>query len=483
MNYRVVGKYLGKMLALDGACMIPALLIALFRWEKAAFFSFLVAIALQALCSFGLISIRTSDNRLYAKEGVSIVALSWIVISLFGALPFFFSGEIPSFMDAVFETVSGFTTTGASILSDVEALPMSLLYWRSFTHFLGGMGVLVLVLALAPSDGGSGMPLHILRAESPGPVVGKLAPKLHLTARILYAIYVAMTIILIILLLCGGMSFMEALLTSFGTAGTGGFGIKNDSIASYSPYVQTVVGVFMILFGVNFSIYFLALAGDFKSILKNSELKLYLFFIATSTALITFFTKNIFGSLGETIRHAFFQVSSIITTTGFTTTDFNTWPEYAHIILLFLMFSGACAGSTGGGFKVVRLIILSRFAKADLKKLTHPKSVSVVKMDGKPLGKGTIERCASFLFWYVLIFMISVLVVSFDGFSFKTTVSAVMACLNNIGPGLDAVGPTSNFGGLSNLSKIVLAFDMLFGRLEILPLLLLFMPSTWRKNK
>ena len=483
MNYRVVGKYLGRMLALDSVCMVPALLIALFRWEKAAFFSFLLAIMVQALCSFGLSSIRAANTRLYAKEGVSIVALSWIVISLFGALPFYFSGEIPHFVDALFETVSGFTTTGASILANVEALPMSLLYWRSFTHFLGGMGVLVLVLALAPSDGGSGMPLHILRAESPGPAVSKLAPKLHLTARILYSIYIGMTLILLVLLLCGGMPFMEALLTSFGTAGTGGFGIKNDSMASYSPYIQTVVGVFMMLFGINFSIYFLVLAKDFKSILKNTELKLYLFLIAASTAFIALCTRGNFGSVGESVRHAFFQVSSIITTTGFSTLDYNPWPEYIHAILLVLMFTGACAGSTGGGFKISRLIMLSRSAKADMKKLAHPNSVSVVKMDGKALEKGTLERCTTFLFLYVMIIVVSTVLVSFDGFGFKTTFSAVMACFNNIGPGFDVVGPASNYGALSVFSKLVLSFDMLLGRLEILPLLFLFMPSTWRKNK
>lgn len=485
MNIRVVGNYLGRILALDGACMIPPLFIALFKGERSSFYAFLTVIAAQLIFAALLIMIKIKDKNIYAREGFVIVAVSWILISAFGALPMYISGAIPSYLNALFETISGFTTTGATILTEIETLPMSILYWRSFTHWLGGMGVLVLVLALAPSNHGSGMPLHILRAESPGPNVGKLAPKLHFTARILYAIYIVLTLLEILLLLLGGMPFFDALTTSFGTAGTGGFAIKNDSLASYSMYCQGVVSVFMLMFGVNFNIYFLMLMGDIRGVVKNTELKVYLSIIAVSTVAISLCltARGVISNLGVSFHHSLFQVASIITTTGFSTVDFNLWPEFTHEIMLILMVIGACAGSTGGGLKVSRVIILCKSMRAEVKRLIHPHSVTAVTLDGKPLEKGTAERCSAFFFVYVFIIAVSVLLISFEGCGFKTNFSAVIACLNNIGPGMETVGPMDNYSFFSPVSKLVLMFDMLLGRLEIFPLLLTFMPATWLSRK
>lgn len=484
MNIRLVCNYIGKMMALDSVCMIPALFIAIFMGERQALYAFLVTIILQA--AFGLLillTVKPKDKRMYAKEGFVIVVLCWVMISFFGAIPVCLSGAIPSFVDALFEIVSGFTTTGATILAEIEGLPMSILYWRSFTHWLGGMGVLVLVLALAPSDRESGMTLHILRAESPGPTVGKFAPKLHLTARILYLIYIALTVLELILLLCGGMPFFDALTTAFGTAGTGGFAIKNDSIASYSMYCQGVVSVFMLLFGVNFSVYFLALVGNVRDIWKNSELRLYLGIIAVSTVAIAINVVGNFSNFGGALHHSFFQVTSIMTTTGFSTVDFNAWPDFSQSIIIILTVIGACAGSTGGGFKVSRLIIIFKSLKVEKKKLIHPRSVTVPTIDGKALEKNTSDRCAAFLYVYVATVIVSVLLLSVENNGFKTNFTAVLACLNNVGPGLGDVGPLGNFSFFSPLSKIVLMLDMLLGRLELFPMLLIFMPSTWRRKR
>lgn len=483
MNIKLVSNYLGRIMALGGVCMIPALLIAVFKGEMQSMIAFSVAIILQAILGLLiLLTVKPQDKNMYAKEGFVIVVLSWVIISFFGAVPMCLSGAIPSFIDALFETVSGFTTTGATILTEIESLPMSVLYWRSFTHWLGGMGVLVLLLTLAPSKKGSGMSLHILRAESPGPTVGKFAPKLHFTARILYLIYIGLTVLELVFLLFGKMPFFDALTTSFGTAGTGGFSIKNDSIASYSPYCQGVISVFMLLFGVNFGIYFLALVGNVRDIWKNSELRLYLGVIAVSTFAVTINVLGKFGSFRESLHHSFFQVVSIMTTTGFSTVDFNDWPELSHTIILILMVIGACAGSTGGGFKVSRVIIVFKSMKSEIKRLIHPHSVTVPVIDGKPLEKSTSDRCAAFMYVYVITIIASVLLLSFENYGFKTNFSAVLACLNNIGPGVEAVGPMENFAFFSPLSKIVLMLDMLLGRLELFPMLVIFMPSTWRKK-
>lgn len=486
MNQRIVWNYIGKILALSSVCMLPSLFIAVYKREYSSLNGFVIAILAQLILGILLLSlVNVKDQKMYAREGFVIVAISWIIISLFGAIPMCVSKAIPSYLDAVFETVSGFTTTGSSILTNIEILPMSMLFWRSFTHWIGGMGVLVLLLAIAPSGRGSGMPLHILRAESPGPNVGKLAPKLYLTARILYLMYIVLTVAEIAFLLFGGMPLFDSLTISFGTAGTGGFSIKNDSIASYSTYCQTVIGVFMLLFGVNFNIYFLVIMGNIKSVFKNTELRVYLITVALATAFIAVSIKlsGFFASWGDAFHQSFFQVASIITTTGFATADFNLWPLFTHVILLILMAIGACAGSTGGGIKVSRIVIMFKSAKAEMKKLIHPKAVVAVTSEDKPLEKGTAERCFTFLFVYTIIIALSVLILSLEqGHGFKTNFSAVMATLNNIGPGFDLVGPTGNYAFFSPLSKVVLIADMLLGRLELFPLILTFLPSTWKRS-
>lgn len=482
MNKPMIGRYLGRILGLISVTMAPALLIALIKTEWRAALAFLGTALVQGAVAFLMNKIPVKDAKIYPREGIVIVALSWVLISLFGAMPMWISGAIPSFVDALFETVSGFTTTGASILSDVESLPLSILYWRSFSHFLGGMGVLVLVLALAPSEKGSGMSLHIMRAESTGPVVGKLSPKMSFTARILYFLYIGLAVLQLIFLLCGGMGFMDALLTTFGTAGTGGFGVRNDSMASFSPYCQTVTAVFMALFGINFSIFYLLLIGNLKSIWKNAELKFYLFAIFLSTAVITFFSRGFFSSFGETLRHAFFQVSSIITTTGFSTYNYELWPEVTHVVIIILMFMGGCAGSTAGGIKVARFMILGKSVKADVKRMLHPRSVSVATLGGEPLDQTAIRSCTTFFILHFAILLFSTLLLSLEGYGFTTNFTAVLACLNNVGPGFDLVGPAENFSFFGGFSKIVLILNMLFGRLEIFPMLLTLLPSTWKKG-
>lgn len=482
MNYKMLSRFLGKILMVEAAFMVPALLISLFAGEEAAVKGFLLSLAAivvigGALSLFG----KGSKNQFYAKEGLACVGISWIAISLLGALPFFFSGAIPSYVDAFFEMVSGFTTTGASILADVETLPKGILYWRSFSHWLGGMGVLVFLLAISTVGGReNGFTMHLLRAESPGPQVGKLVPKMKKTAGILYLIYVLMTIIDILFLLAGKMDALEAVCTALGTAGTGGFGIRNDSMGSYSPYIQNVTTVFMILFGINFSCYYLLLLKQLKSVFRDEELRVYLGIIAGSILLITLNLKGVYDTLGETIRHAAFQVGSIITTTGYSTTDFELWPEFSKAILLFLMAIGACAGSTGGGFKCGRALLMCKSLRRSVRQIVHPQKVEVVTSNGQPVGEKVLQNINAYVAAYVIILIASVLVVSLDGFNFITNFSAVLSCFNNIGPGLGGVGPMSNFGGYSVLSKLVLSIDMLAGRLEIFPILILFSRATWK---
>ena len=407
-----------------------------------------------------------------------ISALSWVVMSLVGALPFVFAGAIPSYIDAVFETVSGFTTTGASILTDVEGMSRGLLFWRSFTHWVGGMGVLVFLLAIVPLAGGRSV--HIMRAESPGPVVGKLVPKVRDTAMILYGIYITMTVVLIALLLLGGMPLYDSAVHAFGTAGTGGFGIWGDSIAHYdSAYIDVVLSIGMVLFGVNFNIYYLLLMGKVKSILRSEELRWYLGIIAGATLLIAWNTLSRWGGILQSLRYAFFQVASVITTTGFATADFNLWPELSRMLLLVLMLVGACAGSTGGGMKVSRLIIMLKSAKREISRMLHPRSVYTLQFEGKPLEDQTIHNVFTYFFILVFLVIASVLLVSLDNMDFDSTFSAVLACINNIGPGLGIVGPMGSYAALSPLSKLVLILDMLLGRLEIFPMLMLFAPSVW----
>ncbi len=481
MNYKMMGRFLARIVAVEGVFLLPAMAVSLFYREKAALFGMAVTLAVMLAVAGLLFAVCRKAGRLFgAKEGLVCVSFSWVVLSILGCLPFLLSGEIPSFVDALFETVSGFTTTGASILTNVEAMSKGLLYWRSFTHWVGGMGVLVFLLAIVPEGGGFTM--HLLRAESPGPDVGKLAPKMKTTARILYIIYIVMTLVNIVLLLAGGMDALEAVCIAFGSAGTGGFGVRNDSIASYSPYIQTVCTVFMFLFGVNFSCYYLLLRKQAGSVFRDEELRLYIGIAAASTALIAVNIRGMYATVEETVRHAAFQVSSIMTTTGYATTDFDLWPSFSKTILLMLMVVGACAGSTGGGLKCARLLLLFKSLRRNIRKVLYPKKVQVVRMGGRVVDEGVLDNCNAYLAAYVIILIVSVLLLSLDGFSFGTNFSAVLACFNNIGPGLELAGPTRNYADFSICSKLVLILDMLAGRLEIFPMLVLLSRSTWRKK-
>jgi len=482
MNYKMIGRFIAQTLFIEALFMIPALTISLYCGEAMAVTGFLITVGLLILVMGVLFLVtRGAPKAMGAREGLVCVSISWIVMSLLGCLPFWISREIPHYIDALFEIVSGFTTTGASILSNVEGLSKGLLYWRSFSHWLGGMGVLVFLLALSPSDGkGSGFTMHLLRAESPGPDVGKLVPKMRKTASILYLIYIGMTLLNIILLLAGGMPLFDAVCTAFGTAGTGGFGIKNDSMASYSPYIQYVTAIFMLLFGVNFSCYYLLLLRQFRGVFKDEELRLYLGIVAFSVILIMLNLWGTFSGAEETFRHALFQVSSIITTTGFATADFDLWPSFSKGILLGLMVIGACAGSTGGGIKVARVLLIFKSLRRNIRQVLHPRKVQVVRSNGQAVEERVLDNTNAYLAAYVIIIIVSFLLISLDGFSTGTNISAVLACFNNIGPGLEAVGPTCNFSGYSILSKLVLILDMLAGRLEIFPILVLFTRSSWR---
>lgn len=480
MNLKIVFYYLGWVLNIEAGMMLLPCIISLI-YGDGRLGSFLLSMALCLIIGWLSTHKKPKDAVFYAREGFLTVALAWVVLSFFGALPFWFSREIPSLIDAVFETISGFTTTGASILNDVEALSPSLMMWRSFTHWVGGMGVLVFMLALLPLVGG-GYNMHLMRAESPGPSVGKLTPKVKSTAKILYLIYFVMTIVLVILLLAGGMSLFDALATSFGTAGTGGFGIKNNSMAYYdSYYLQGVVTVGMIVFGINFNVYYLFLLKRFKEGFRCEEARLYLGIILVSTLLITWNIRDMFPTLFDAFHHAAFQVATIITTTGFSTVDFDLWPQFSKTILIGLMLVGACAGSTGGGMKVSRIAIWVKETKNEISSLLHPRSVRAIRMEDKPVEISVIRSVNAYFIAYFLVFALSVLVVSLDDYDFNTTFTAVAATFNNIGPGMGAVGPMCNFSHLSVLSKLVLMFDMLAGRLEIFPMLLLFTPSTWKR--
>ena len=479
MNYKMMGRFLAQILLIEGIFMLPALGISLFCGDTMAIHGFVVTILVivGATVVLRLLS-RGAPSAFYAKEGLVCVGASWIVLSLTGCLPFYISREIPSFVDAFFEIVSGFTTTGASIVPEVESLSKGILYWRSFSHWLGGMGVLVFLLAFTGGKG-QGFTMHLLRAESPGPNVGKLVPKMRTTAAILYVIYVVLTLLNILFLYLGGMNLFEAVCHAFGTAGTGGFGIKNDSLAGYSPYLQNVTTLFMILFGVNFSCYYLLLIRQWKNVFRDEELRLYFGIILGSTLLIVLNTRGIYGTLEETIRHAAFQVGSIITTTGYATTDFDLWPSFSKTILLCLMVVGASAGSTGGGLKVARVLLLLKGVRRNIRQMLNPRKVEVVRNNGEVVDEKILDNTNAYLSAYVVILFAVFAIISLDGFSTGTNLSAVLACFNNIGPGLEAVGPTCNYSAYSALSKVVLSFSMLAGRLEIFPVLVLFSPRTW----
>ena len=478
MNYSIIIYIIGYILEIEAAFMALPLVTSLIYRETSGY-AFLITIILCLALGIPMTYKKSSKKAFYTKEGFVTVALSWIVLSIMGAVPFVISGSIPHPVDALFETVSGFTTTGASILTDVEALPHCILIWRSFTHWIGGMGVLVFILSLLPLTGGYHM--NLMKAESPGPSVSKLAPKVQSTAKILYTIYIAMTLIQIVFLLIGKMPLFDTLCTAFGTAGTGGFGIKADSMASYSTYLQVVITVFMILFGVNFNAYFFILTKKFAQAFKMEEVRYYFAIIAIAVLIITCNIYHMFGSIPEAFQQAAFQVGSIITTTGSATTDFNLWPEISRTILVLLMFIGACAGSTGGGIKVSRILILCKTVRKELHIFLHPNAVKKIKMDGKAIPHEVVRSTNIFFIVFVLIFSGSVFLIAFDDFDLITNFTAVAATINNIGPGLELVGPNGNFSMFSCFSKLVLTFDMLAGRLEIFPLLLLFVRDTWKK--
>ena len=481
MNYRMMGKFISRILMVEAVFMLPALLIAVYHRERNTVFGFLTGIVITLAVSLVLyLFCRKARKGFYAREGLVCVGASWIMMSLLGCLPFYFSGEIPRFIDALFETVSGFTTTGASVLPQVETLSMGNLYWRSFTHWLGGMGVLVFVLAIGRGrEKNDGYTMHLLRAESPGPKVEKLVPKMRDTTKILYFIYFFLTVLNVIFLLIGRMPLFVAVCTAFGTAGTGGFGVKNDSIAGYSPYLQNVCTVFMLLFGVNFSCYYMLAIRQVKNVFKDEELRFYLGMVAGSILLITWNVRGLYGTMEEAVRHAAFQVSSIVTTTGFATTDFDLWPSFSRAILLGLMIVGACAGSTGGGFKCGRALLLIKSLRRNVRQILHPRKVQVVRVNGQMVAERVLDNTNAYLAAYAFIVVFSFIVISIDGFSPITNFSAVLACFNNIGPGLESVGPTCNFGDYGLVSKALLIVDMLAGRLEIFPILILFSRSTW----
>ncbi|MBQ9759858.1 MAG: TrkH family potassium uptake protein [Clostridia bacterium] len=484
MNYKMIARFFAFILGIEAILMLQSLGISIYDGTSRTTWAFVITVvatgAVAALMGFFS---RRAEKGFYVREGLLCVGMGWILMSLFGCLPFWISGEIPAFVDALFEIVSGFTTTGASILANSETLTRASLYWRSFSHWLGGMGVLVFLLAVIPiSRGNEGFTIHLMRAESTGPSVGKLVPKMRQTAAVLYIVYVVMTVINVIFLLLGNMDLFEALCTAFGTAGTGGFGVKADSMGSYSPYIQTVTAVFMLLFGINFSCFYLLLLRQVKSVLKDEELRLYLGLVIGATLLITLNLLGTFASVGETILHAFFQVSSLITTTGFSTVNYDLWPSFSKAILLILMMIGSCAGSTGGGFKCIRLLLLFKNMRRNLSQIIRPRRVRVITVNGKTVDESLIATTNSYFSIYMVILLLSFVVVSLDGFSIATNFSAVIACFNNIGPGFEAVGPACNFSAYSVLSKLVLILDMLAGRLEIYPILILFNYRTWKKR-
>ena len=481
MNYRMIGKSIGNLLLVEAACMLPSLLISLIYPESDGA-AFAVAIALTTAAGFLLSRLKSNTGGLYARDGFAIVALGWILLSAFGALPFLLSGAIPRVEDALFESISGFTTTGASILREVESLPRGILFWRSFTHWMGGMGVLVMMIAIMPSVKAN--TIHILKAESPGPTPGKLVPKVSQTAKILYLIYILLTATQVVFLVAGGMPLYDSLVHSFSTAGTGGFSSRNLSVAAYgSDYIEIVITVFMFLFGVNFTLYYTAFKGGLKNALHDEELRIYFFTVVGAAALIAINVySQVYRTLGESVQHAAFQVSSLITTTGFATADFNLWPVFSQLILLLLMFVGASAGSTGGGLKVVRVVVLFKVIKRELTRVIHPRAVRTIKLNGRLVDEEVVSGVMAFFYFYILIFVAAVLTVALEGEDIVTTVTSVIATLNNVGPGLGRVGPMGNFADLSVLSKAVLSLCMLIGRLEIYPIMLLMFPSFWKRG-
>ncbi|MBR6652311.1 MAG: TrkH family potassium uptake protein [Anaerotignum sp.] len=481
MNYNMISYVLGSLLRVEGILMSIPMVLAFVYGESAAQKAFLITVVV-CLALGTLIRHKEPENKsIYGREGFVVVALSWIVMSLFGALPFYLSGAINGFINCFFETVSGFTTTGASILTEIEGLPMSILFWRSFTHWIGGMGILVFMLAILPM--GDERSMYLMKAEAPGPMVSKLVPKVKSTAKLLYKIYIALTVIEMVLLLLGGMPLFDSVVNSFSTAGTGGFAILNSSIAGYNnAYYEYVITIFMLLFGVNFNLYYLMILRDFKSIWKNEELRYYVVIVVACIVLITGNIYSMYPTFESAFRHAAFQVAAIVTTTGFATANFDLWPEFSKTLIFCLTILGACAGSTGGGIKVSRLIILLKLAYREIRHIVHPRSVNLIKLDGYKVEEDVVRGVTGYIVVYVLLLLGSFILISFDNYDFTTSLTSVVTCLGNVGPGFAMVGPVENFSFFSGFSKLVLCFDMLVGRLEIFPIIMLFAPSIWRKS-
>ena len=480
MNYRMIACVMGRILLTEAALMSLPLLTALIYGESP--WPFLLTMLLLTAIGLPLGWRTPKDTALYARDGFAVVAAAWVLMSAFGALPFTLSGDIPDFVDAYFETVSGFTTTGASILTAVEPLHKGVVFWRSFTHWVGGMGVLVFVMAILPMSDGHGM--HLMRAEVPGPSVGKLVSRMSESAKILYQIYTALTVLEIIILLLGGMPFFDSCVHAFGSAGTGGFSNRNLSVGAYqNPFFDVVIGTFMLLFSINFNLYYYLLIRRFTEVVKSETLWTFVGIVAASVLAIAANITAMYDSFFTSLRHAYFQVASIISTSGFSTVDFDQWPAFSRAVLTVLMFIGACAGSTGGGIKVDRLIILVKASIRDMKKMLRPNAVASVRFEGKPLPERNIQGVHTFIAVYLMIFVVSYLLLSLEGFDLISTFTALSACINNIGPGLGMVGPTGNFSAFSPASKLLLSFDMLVGRLEVFPMLLLFAPSIWSRRR
>ncbi len=479
MNMRMIGYLLGILLLIEAGLLLFPLIVALIYGESILPFLFTILILLAA--GLPAAFFKPKNTRIFARDGFVCVAAAWVLMSAFGALPFMFSGAIPNFISAFFETVSGFTTTGASILTEIESLPKGILFWRSFTHFIGGMGVLVFMMAILPLAGGQTM--HLMRAEVPGPTKGKLVPKMRRTAIILYGIYVSLTLILMLLLLLCRMPLYDALVNAFATAGTGGFSVLNNSIVGYhNPAAEWVLSIFMIIFGINFNLYYFLLIGKIKDVWKSEELRTFLLIVAVATATIAINISPLFDSLSDCIRTSFFQVTTIVSTSGFATTDFNLWPSFSRTVLVLLMIVGSCAGSTAGGLKVSRVILILKSTWREIKHILRPRSVNTVRLDGEAVPNETVRSATGYLALYIVIIVLTTLVLSFDGMSMETNLSATLACINNIGPGLNEVGPAGNFSVYSLPSQLLLSFTMLMGRLEIMPLLILLAPATWRRK-
>ena len=481
MNYHMMAYILGNILRIEGLFLFAPAVLALYYGERKALYAFLLTISIAMFIGTIFVKAEPKNKKIYGREGFVIVALAWIIMSVFGALPFYFSGAISGIVNCFFETVSGFTTTGASILKEIEGLPMSILFWRSFTHWIGGMGILVFMLAIMPAVDERSM--HLMRAEAPGPVVSKLVPKVKSTAKLLYSIYIVLTLIEIVLLFAGGMPLFDSIVNSFSTAGTGGFCIKNASIAAYqTPYFEYVITIFMLLFSVNFNLYYLFLIKDIKNIFKSEELRYYLFIIMSSIGIITLNILSFYPTVESAFRHAAFQVLSIISTTGFATANYDMWPELSKTLLVILIIIGACGGSTGGGIKVSRLIILLKMAGREIRHIVHPRSINIIKLDEHKVDEEVVRGVSGFIIVYLFITLGSFLLISINNFDFTTSITAVLTCIGNVGPGMAMVGPVENYSFFSTFSKLVLCFDMLLGRLEIFPILMIFAPSVWRRS-